>query len=97
MGAPLNPECAVASYCDLKILAVPIYRDFPILFLDIFMNMPASQNLSNCAVRYGFLRLAIPPWRDTFWVKYVLWHYVNKVIYLLKIRVNNNENCGEKE
>ena len=30
---------------------------FPILLLDIFMNMPASQNRSNCAFRYGFLRL----------------------------------------
>ena len=31
---------------------------FPILLLDIFMNMPPSQNRSNCAFRCGFLRLA---------------------------------------
>ena len=31
---------------------------FPILFLDIFINIPRSQNRSNCASRYGFLRLA---------------------------------------
>ena len=52
------PDCAVASYCGLKILAVPTCRDFPILFLDIFMNMPTSQNRSNWAFRYGFLHLA---------------------------------------
>jgi hypothetical protein len=30
---------------------------FPILLLDIFMNMLTSQNRSNCAFRHGFLRL----------------------------------------
>ena len=30
---------------------------FPILLLDIFINMPMSQNRSNCAFRFGFLRL----------------------------------------
>jgi hypothetical protein len=32
---------------------------FPILLLDIFINMPTSQNRSNCSFRFGFLRLAI--------------------------------------
>ena len=53
-----NPDCAVASYCGLKILAVPTCWDFPILFLEIFMNMPTSQNRFNFVFRYGFLRLA---------------------------------------
>jgi hypothetical protein len=32
-----------------------------ILFLNIIMIMPASQNRSNCAFRYGLLRLATKP------------------------------------
>jgi hypothetical protein len=28
------------------------------LLLDIFINMPTSQNCSNCPFRFGFLRLA---------------------------------------
>jgi hypothetical protein len=58
----LNPDCAVFSYCGLKILAATLVcRFLPApggLFLDILMNIPASQNRSNCAFRYGFLRLA---------------------------------------
>ena len=46
-----NPGCSVASYCGLKIHAVPNCWDFPILFLDIFMNMPTPQNRSNRAFR----------------------------------------------
>ena len=34
-----NPDCALVYYCDLKILAVPTRRDFPILFLDIFSTI----------------------------------------------------------
>jgi hypothetical protein len=45
----------------LKILAATLVSRFlPApggLLLDIFMNMPVSQNYSNCAFRYGFLRL----------------------------------------
>jgi hypothetical protein len=58
----INPDCAVASYCDLKILAATLVSRFlPAsgrLLLDIFINMPMSQNRSNCAFRYGFLSLA---------------------------------------
>ncbi len=34
---------------------------FTILFLNIIMIMPASQNRSNCAFRYGLRRLATKP------------------------------------
>jgi hypothetical protein len=58
-----KPDCAVASYCNLKIHAATLVSRFlPALgglLLDIFMNMPPSQNRSNCAFRYGFLRLAM--------------------------------------
>jgi hypothetical protein len=61
-GRALNPDCAVVSYCDLKILAATLVSRFlpdsGRLLLDIFINMPTSQNRSNCAFRYGFLRLA---------------------------------------
>ncbi len=60
-GLALNPDCAVDTYCGLKIHAIPPRRDFTILVLDILMNMPASQNRSNCAFRNGFLRLATMP------------------------------------
>jgi hypothetical protein len=61
-SAQFNPDCAVVSYCDLKILAATLVSRFlPAtgrLLLDIFINMPPSQNRSNCAFRFGFLRLA---------------------------------------
>ena len=57
----LNPDCAVDTYCGLKIHAIPPRRDFTILVLDILVNMPAGQNRSNCAFRNGFLRLATMP------------------------------------
>jgi hypothetical protein len=34
---------------------------FTILLLNISMDMPASQNCSNCTFRHGFLRLATIP------------------------------------
>jgi hypothetical protein len=46
-----NPDYAVETYCDLKNLAVPICRDFTILLLDIFINMPSAQNRSNFSFR----------------------------------------------
>ncbi len=46
-----NPDCAVDTYCGFKSLAVPPRRDFTILILDIFINMPAVQNRSNFAFR----------------------------------------------
>jgi hypothetical protein len=46
-----NPDGAVACYCDLKILAATLVSRFlPVLgglLLDIFMNMPPSQNRYN--------------------------------------------------
>ena len=58
-----NPDCAVASYCDLKIFAAMLVSRFlPTsgrLLLDIFINMPTSQNRSNCAFRCGFLHIAM--------------------------------------
>jgi hypothetical protein len=47
----LNPDYAVDTYCGLKNLAVPPWRDFPILLLNIFTNMPSAQNRSNFSFR----------------------------------------------
>ncbi|MEE8381131.1 MAG: hypothetical protein V3R78_04555, partial [Thermodesulfobacteriota bacterium] len=40
----------------LPVARVVVYDT--ILLLNIFMNMPSSQNRSNCSFRCGFLRLA---------------------------------------
>jgi hypothetical protein len=51
MRLAFNPDYAVDTYCGLKNLAVPPWRDFPILLLNIFMNMPSAQNRSNFSFR----------------------------------------------
>jgi len=43
----------------LPVARVVVYDT--ILLLNIFMNMPSSQNCSNCAFRCGFLCLATTP------------------------------------
>jgi hypothetical protein len=57
----LNPDSAVASCCGLKTLAVPPQAGFPDFAPQHIMNMPTSQNRSNYAFRYGFLRLTTDP------------------------------------
>ena len=52
----LNPDCAVGLLLRLE---NPCCNScFPILFLDILMNMSPSQNRSNCTFRFGFLGFA---------------------------------------
>ena len=49
------PDFAVAIYCDLKIVATTLVSR--LCSAGIFINMPSSQNRSNCAFRFDFLRL----------------------------------------
>ena len=63
----LNPDCAVDIYCGLKIL-VQTCRNFTILLLNIFMNMPSAQNGFKLRVS---LRFSFPRYGAlcTIWVK----------------------------